>query len=89
LLNEAGKDLDIYNKLQTRVHELSRLNEMVRDTHMLAGAELYRFARVTYKMAKISTSLNVPRTKSIVDDLGRLITTQEKTVQPETPLAAQ
>jgi len=54
---------------------------------MLAGAELYHFARVTYKMSKIAASLNVPGTKSIVDDLGLLFATQGKTGQPDAPLA--
>ncbi len=89
LLQEAKKDLDIYNKLQSVVRELSRLHEMANDTRMLAGAELYQFARVTYKMAKISASLNIPGTKSIVDDLGRLYATQGKNSQPDAPLAAQ
>jgi len=89
LLSEAQKDLAIYTKLQTVERELSRLSEMVSDTRMLAGAELYQFARVTYKMAKIASSLNVPGTKSIVDDLGILFATQGKTVQPDTPLVAQ
>jgi hypothetical protein len=89
LLNEAQKDLALYTKLQTVERELSRLSEMVTDTRMLAGAELYQFARVTYKMSKIAASLNVPGTKSIVDDLGILFATQGKTVQTETPLVAQ
>lgn len=41
-------------------------------TRMLAGAELYEFARVVYKMAKISASLGTPGTQSIVEDLGKL-----------------
>ena len=89
LLEEAKKDLAIYTKLQTVERELSRLSEMVSDTRMLAGAELYQFARVTYKMAKISASLDVPGTKSIVDDLGRLYSTQGKTSQTDTPLASK
>jgi len=56
---------------------------------MLAGAELCHFARVTYKMSKIAASLNVPGTKSIVDDLGLLFATQGKTGQPDAPLAVQ
>jgi hypothetical protein len=40
-------------------------------------------------MTKIAASLNVPGTKSIVDDLGRLYATQGKNSQPDAPLAAQ
>ena len=72
ILNEVKKDMDIYNKLQTVDRELSRLSEMVADTRMLAGSELYEFARVAYKMAKISASRGTPGTQVIVDDLGRL-----------------
>ena len=89
LLKEAKKDLEVYTKLQTVERELCRLSEMVSDTRMLAGGELYQFARVTYKMAKISASLNVPGTKSIVDDLGRLYAPQGKTSQTTTPLAVK
>lgn len=59
--------------------ELSRLSEMFSYTGMLAGAELCQFARVTHKMSKISASLNLSGTKSIVDDLGSLFATQRKT----------
>lgn len=72
LLEEAELDRNLYTKLQTVDRELSRLSEMVSDTKMLAGAEFYEFARVVYKMAKISDSLGIPGTKSIVDDLGKL-----------------
>lgn len=72
LLEEAQKDSNLFGKLQTVDRELARLSEMVSDTRMLAGAELYEFARVVYKMSKISASLDVPGTKSIVDDLGKL-----------------
>lgn len=72
LLEEAMMDSILYGKLQSVDRELARLSEMVSDTKMLAGAELYEFARVVYKMAKISASLGTPGTQSIVDDLGRL-----------------
>lgn len=76
LFEEALKDSNLFNKLQTIDRELIRLVEMVSDTRMLAGAELYEFARVVYKMAKISAALGVPGTKSIVDDLGNLFASQ-------------
>ena len=72
LLEEAKKDRQLYNKLQSVDRELARLSEMVSDTRMLAGAELYEFARFVYKMSKISASIGTPGTKSIVDDLGKL-----------------
>jgi len=72
LLEEAKKDSQLYNKLQSVDRELARLSEMVSDTRMLAGAELYEFARFVYKMSKISASIGNPGTKSIVDDLGKL-----------------
>jgi hypothetical protein len=72
LLEEAILDSNLYNKLQSVDRELTRLSEMVTDTKMLAGAELYEFARVVYKMSKISASLGTPGTQSIVEDLGRL-----------------
>ena len=72
LLLEAKLDSNLFGKLQTVDRELARLSEMVADTKMLAGSELYEFARVVYKMAKISASLKVPGTQSIVEDLGKL-----------------
>lgn len=72
LLTEAQTDNNLFVKLQKVDRELARLSEMVSDTRMLAGAELYEFARIVYKMSKISASLDVPGTKSIVDDLGKL-----------------
>ncbi|HZK94812.1 MAG TPA: hypothetical protein VFC67_11435 [Prolixibacteraceae bacterium] len=72
LLEEAKMDSNLFIKLQSVDRELSRLSEMVSDTRMLAGAELYEFARVVYKMSKISASIGTPGTKSIVDDLGKL-----------------
>jgi hypothetical protein len=42
-----------FDKLQTVDRELRCLSEMVSDTRMLAGAELYEFASVVYKMANI------------------------------------
>ena len=88
LLVEAKKDLALFNKLQSVERELSRLSEMVSDTRMLAGAELYEFARMAYKMSKIAALLNVPGTKSIIDDLGRLYATQGKSGQPNTAVPA-
>ena len=88
LLGEAQKDMNVYDKLQTVDRELSRLSEMVSDTRMVAGAELYTFARVAYKMAKISASLGTPGTQSIVDDLGRLYANNGKS-NPVPPAVVQ
>lgn len=85
LLAEGIKDLNLFNKLQTVDRELSRISEMVSDTRMLSGAELYEFARVVYKMSKISASLDVPGTKSIVEDLGLLYAGQGKPATNDSP----
>lgn len=87
LLGEAQRDMNVYNKLQTVDRELSRLSEMVTDTRMVAGAELYEFARVAYKMAKISASIGTPGTQGIVDDLGRLYANNGKS-NPVNPAVA-
>lgn len=78
LLEEARKDINIFDKLQTVDRELSRLSEMVTDTRKLAGAELYEFSRIIYKMAKISAAIGTPGTQSIVDDLGQLFANNGK-----------
>ena len=88
LLDEAQKDMNVFDKLQTVDRELSRLSEMVSDTRIVAGAELYTFARVAYKMAKISASLGTPDTQSIVEDLGRLYTNNGKS-NPVPPAVVQ
>jgi len=76
------------DKLQAIDLGLSRRSEMVSDTRMVAGAELYEFARVAYKMAKISASIGTPGTQSIVDDLGRLYANNGKS-NPVNPVVAQ
>lgn len=83
LLKEAKLDSNLFGKLQSVDRELARLSEMVTDTKMLAGAELYEFARVVYKMAKISASLGNPGTQSIVDDLGRLYASNGSSNSPK------
>ena len=85
LLEEAKLDSNLFGKLQSVDRELARLSEMVTDTKMLAGAELYEFARVVYKMAKISASLGTPGTKSIVDDLGKLYAANGSTATASKP----
>lgn len=72
LLDAANMDSNLFGKLQSVDRELTRLSEMVSDTRMLAGAELYEFARIVYKLSKISASIGTPGTQSIVDDLGKL-----------------
>jgi len=85
LLEEAQIDSNLFGKLQSVDRELARLSEMVSDTRMLAGAELYEFARIVYKMSKISASLDVPGTKSIVDDLGKLYAANASTASAAKP----
>lgn len=85
LLEEAQIDSNLFGKLQSVDRELARLSEMVSDTRMLAGAELYEFARIVYKMSKISASLDVPGTKSIVDDLGKLYAANASTAAAAKP----
>jgi len=87
LLDEAMKDLNVYDNLQTVDRELNRISEMVTDTRKRAGAELYEFSRVVYKMAKLSASIGTPGTQSIVDDLGRLYTGNGKSVPSKVPTA--
>ena len=58
--------------------KLQQISEMATDTRMLAGAELYDFARIVYKMSKISVSLEKPGSQSIVDDLSQLHASQGK-----------
>lgn len=60
---------------------------MVTDTRKFAGAELYEFSRVVYKMAKLSASIGTPGTQSIVDDLGRLYSGNGKSVPSKVPTA--
>lgn len=85
LLEGAQIDSNLFGKLQSVDRELARLSEMVNDTRMLAGAELYEFARIVYKMSKISASLDVPGTKSIVDDLGKLYAANANTAPAAKP----
>ncbi len=87
LLDDAKRDLQVYDKLKTVDRELSRISEMVADTRMMAGAELYSFSRLVYKMAKISASIGTPGTEVIVTDLGRLYASNGKVSPAKTAVA--
>ncbi len=72
LLEAAAVDMSLNSSLSTVESELAQLYEGVRDTRMLAGAEVYEIARFVYMKAKMAEKMGVPGMKTVVDDLAAL-----------------
>ena len=75
-LDELSKDLDLYNSLRRVTAELDTLAELVRDTRTAAGTDAYQAALTIYNSAKGAAKSGVPGTQSIVDEMGKLFSTQ-------------
>ena len=82
LLEAAAVDMALNTSLRTVESELAQLYEGVRDTRMLAGAEVYEVARFVYMKAKMAEKMGVPGLKTVVDDLASLF---KQTAQVNTP----
>ena len=72
LLEAAPNDVELYSFLATLENELRQLLEMVIDTKILAGSEAYDAGLKIYRKAKYNVSIDVPGSKAIVDELGKL-----------------
>ena len=72
LLDEGNIDLKLFTFLQSVENELAQLIEMVHDTRQLAGSEAYDAGLKIYRKAKFNDSIDIPGSKAIVDELGRL-----------------
>lgn len=68
-LDELERDLKLFNNLQNIAKEIDRLADMINDTRIAAGSDAYTAALTIYNSAKQAAKMNVPGTKSIVDDL--------------------
>jgi len=68
-LDELERDLKLFNNLQNIAKEIDRLSDMINDTRIAAGSDAYTAALTIYNSAKQAAKMNVPGTKSIVDDL--------------------
>ncbi len=66
---ELKKDVEAVEVLTEFNRTLSRLNDNVEDTIMLAGSEAYSAALTFYNSVKQATKMNVPGAKTIYDDL--------------------
>jgi len=72
IIEEGSKDLKLFSFLQSVENELSQILEMVRDTRQLAGSEAYDAGLKIYRKAKYNESNDVPGSKAIVEELGKL-----------------
>jgi len=72
IVTEGEKDLKLFSFLQSAETEIAQLLEMVHDTRLLAGSEAYDAGLRIYRKAKYNESIDVPGSKAIVEELGRL-----------------
>ena len=68
-VEEARRDVQLFEALNPILQNLSRLRELVEDTQMVAGSEAYAAARLAYNSAK--TSGKNMGLDEVVSDLSR------------------
>lgn len=80
-IEEARRDLALFEALNPILQSLSQLRELVEDTQMVAGSEAYAAARVAYSSIKtVGKSVGLDEVK---DDLAQRFRKTRK-VQPQT-----
>jgi hypothetical protein len=67
---ELNTDYDARQVLMPRLNKLNAINDMVDDTALLIGYDLYQTARSYYKNVKLLADQNVAGAKSVFDDLS-------------------
>ena len=72
----ALNDWTVFNQLENFKQQLLLIINKMSETQDVAGAELYRFMRNVYDMAKQADANNVPGAKAVVDDLKTLFENQ-------------
>jgi|SRR5665647_1198864 len=72
IVEEGSKDIKLFSFLQSVEMELVQLLEMIHDTRQLAGSEAYDSGLRIYRKAKYNESIDVPGSKAIVEELGKL-----------------
>lgn len=75
-LDELEKDFNLFASLRRVAAELDSLAELVNDTRTAAGTDAYQAALSIYKSAKGAAKSGVPGTQTIVDEMGKLFSTQ-------------
>jgi hypothetical protein len=80
-IEEARRDLALFEALNPVLQSLSQLRELVEDTQMVAGSEAYAAARVAYSSIKtVGKSMGLDEVK---DDLAQQFR-KTRRVQPQT-----
>jgi len=69
-LREANKDLALFNDLRNPLSESTQVTEIISDTQMAAGVEIYDYCRAYYDVVKEASIRNVPGAESIFNDLN-------------------
>ena len=68
-VEEARRDLDLFEALNPVLQSLNQLRELVEDTQMVAGSEAYASARVAYSSLKtVGKSMGLDE---VVEDLSQ------------------
>src|SRR5574344_1382851 len=67
---ELDIDYDARQDLMPRLNRLNAINDMVDDTALLIGFDLYQTSRSYYKNAKLLADQNVSGAKSVFDNLS-------------------
>ena len=77
-IDELQKDLELYNALGKVLAPVSRLQNKVWDTQVLAGAEAYTSALVVYNMFQMAAKMGVVGIDSAVLELAQYYSSQNE-----------
>lgn len=82
-VEEARRDLALFEALYPVLNSINQLKELVEDTQMLAGSEAYESARIAYGAIKtIGKSMGLDDLK---DELSQQFRKKRKATPPEQP----
>jgi len=85
-LPEAVKDFNLQADLRPIEALAAQVKEIIDDTRLAAGHELYDFCLAFYNAVQDAAKRNVPGTTSIFDDLKQLFADQGGPGTPTTPI---
>lgn len=86
-LPEANKDLNLFNDLRALLAESQQVTEIMSDTQMASGVEIYDYCRAYYDTVKEASVRNAPGAESIFQDLNEFFDRppQEEDGEPPPP----
>ncbi|OFX82159.1 MAG: hypothetical protein A2X12_03245 [Bacteroidetes bacterium GWE2_29_8] len=84
-LPEHEKDIKARNDMRTMLNGLKEITEMLDDTRLLLGTDVYNNSIAFYRNVKISALQNVPGSTNIYQDLQQQFPGRPKKKIPPTP----